>query len=107
MWEAASRSLFGRADYSTRVALAVLWLAFLVMFVLTAGAPAAAALWLRLRKDVPIRVFEISAGFYLLGLVVQFPVFGLAGNHAAMLGPLVAPLVAPAIYALSEESLRY
>ena len=103
MWEAASRSLFGRADYSTRVALAVLWLAFLVMFVLTAGAPAAAAL----RKDVPIRVFEISAGFYLLGLVVQFPVFGLAGNHAAMLGPLVAPLVAPAIYALSEESLRY
>lgn len=87
--------------------LAVLWLAFLVMFVLTVGAPAAAALWLRLRKDVPIRVFEISAGFYLLSLVVQFPVFGLAGNGAAMLGPLVAPLAAPAIYALSEESLRY
>jgi len=89
------------------VTLAVLWLAFLVMFVLTVGAPTAAALWLRLRRDVPIRVFEISAGFYLLSLLVQFPVFGLTGNRAVLLGPLLAPLVAPAIYALSEESLRY
>ena len=87
--------------------LAVLWLAFLVMFVLTVGAPTSAALWLRLRRDVPIRVFEISAGFYLLSLVVQFPVFGQVGNRAILLGPLLAPLVAPAINALSEESLRY
>jgi len=89
------------------VTLAVLWLAFLVMFVLTVGAPTAAALWLRLRRNVPIQVFEISAGFYLLSLLVQFPVFGLTGNRAVLLGPLLAPLVAPAIYALSEESLRY
>lgn len=85
----------------------MLWLAFLVMFVLTVGAPTAAALWLRLRRDVPIRVFEISAGFYLLSLVVQFPVFGLVGDRAVLLGQLLAPLIAPAIYALSEESLRY
>ncbi len=85
----------------------MLWLAFLVMFLLTAGAPAVAALWLRLRRDVPIQVFEFSAGFYLLSLMVQFPVFGLAGDRAVLLGPFLAPLVAPAIYALSEESLRY
>lgn len=87
--------------------LAALWVAFLAMFALTALAPAATALWLRLRRDVPIRVFEIAAGFYLLNLAVQVPIFRLIGNRAVLLGPLLAPLLAPAIYSLIEESLRY
>jgi len=89
------------------VTLAVLWLAFLVMFVLTVAAPAAAALWLRFRIDVPIRVFEASAGFYLVSLAIQLPVSGQVAGRGLLLGPLLGPLLAPAIYALSEESLRY
>jgi uncharacterized membrane protein YhfC len=89
------------------VTLAALWVAFLAMFALTALAPAATALWLRLRRDVPIRVFEIAAGFYLLNLAVQVPIFRLIGNRPGLLGPVLAPLLAPAIYSLSEESLRY
>jgi uncharacterized membrane protein YhfC len=79
------------------------WLAFLVAFALTVALPTAAAAWLRLRRGVPFRVFEVAAAFYLLNLVVQVPVF----RGLAAIGPQLGAVLAPAIYALCEETLRY
>jgi hypothetical protein len=79
------------------------WLAFVLAFALTVALPTAAAAWLRVRRGVPFRVFEVAAAFYLLNLVVQAPVF--RGLTAA--GVQGGALLAPAIYALCEETLRY
>src|SRR5215510_8250040 len=65
MWEAASRSLFWarRLQYAGDSGGAVAGRPG--HFRPHGGRPAAAALLLRLRRDVPIRVFEISAGCLL------------------------------------------
>jgi uncharacterized membrane protein YhfC len=83
------------------------WGAFLVTFLLTAGGPVAAAIWVRQKLGVPLRVFEVAAIFYLLNLAVQLPVFGLLGRAGLHGGLVFAAVLAPAIYAVSEESMRY
>lgn len=89
------------------MSLPLYWGALVVMFLLTVVVPVAAAFWLRLRLGVPIRVFEIAAGFYLLNLVVQLPILQLLRGAGVARGLLFAALIAPAIYAGCEEGLRY
>jgi uncharacterized membrane protein YhfC len=79
------------------------WLAFGVAFGLTVVGPVAIAVWLRLNRDVPFRVLEVAAVFYLLNLAVQVPIF----RGLAAVGLPAGTLVAPAIYSLSEEVTRY
>ena len=43
------------------MSLPLYWTTLVVMFLLTAVLPVAAALWLRIRSGTPIRVFEIAA----------------------------------------------
>jgi uncharacterized membrane protein YhfC len=89
------------------VAVPLYWVAFLVTFLVTAAGPVAAAVWLRRRLGVPLRVFEVAAGFYVLNLLAQVPVFALLAAAGLRGGLVVTALVAPLVYALSEESLRY
>lgn len=89
------------------MSLPLYWGALVAMFVLTAVVPVGAAFWLRLRLGVPIRVFEIAAGFYLLNLVVQVPIFQLLRGAGVSGGVLFVMVIAPAIYAGCEEGLRY
>jgi uncharacterized membrane protein YhfC len=89
------------------VSLPLSWGALLVMFLLTAVLPVGAAFWLRLRLGVPLRVFEIAAGFYLVNLVVQVPIFQLLRGAGLTRGLLFTAVIAPAIYAACEEGVRY
>jgi uncharacterized membrane protein YhfC len=83
------------------------WAAFAVMFGLVVVGPGVAAVWLRSRLGVPLRVFEVAAGFYLLNLVVQVPVFRALAGAGVRGGLAFTALLAPAVYALCEETLRY
>ncbi|WP_163513654.1 YhfC family glutamic-type intramembrane protease [Fodinicola acaciae] len=61
---------------------------------------------LRKRLRVPMTVFFVAAGFYLLNLLIQQPIFlGVRAFH--LNGVVVTGLIAPAIYAVCEESMRY
>ncbi len=89
------------------MSLPLYWTTLVVMFLLTAVLPVAAALWLRIRSGTPIRVFEIAAGFYLLNLVVQVPILQVIRGAGLSGGVLFAALIAPALYAGCEEGMRY
>ncbi|WP_344313850.1 YhfC family glutamic-type intramembrane protease, partial [Fodinicola feengrottensis] len=62
---------------------------------------------LRKRLRVPLVIFVVAAGFYVLNLIVQQPIFlGIrATTHAT--GLLMTGLIAPAVYAVCEEVLRF
>jgi hypothetical protein len=80
----------------------------LVLAVLVAGLGAVVAAFVaRRRLRVPVAIFFVAAGFYLINLIVQQPIFfGIkATTHAT--GLLMTGLIAPAVYAVCEEIFRY
>lgn len=79
-----------------------------VLAVLLCGlAPLAAGVVVGRRLRLPLRMFLIAAGFYLLNLLAQLPVLAFLGARVVHDAFLNGALVAPAVYAVFEETARY
>jgi hypothetical protein len=64
------------------------------------------ALVAKRRLRVGMAVFFVAAGFYVINLIVQQPIFfGIRATHVT--GLLMTGLIAPAVYAFCEEIFRY
>jgi hypothetical protein len=82
--------------------------AALVVAVLIAGLGAlVAAIVVRRRLRVPLAMFFVAAGFYVLNLIVQQPVFFGIRATTHVTGLVMTGLLAPAVYAVCEEIFRY
>ncbi|MGH7883731.1 MAG: hypothetical protein ACREN8_12655 [Candidatus Dormibacteraceae bacterium] len=81
----------------------------ILLIVVCWAGPITVAILLKNRFSLPLRIFFISAAFYLLTLAVQLPIFYLLIHpwfHRPH-NPLVYLVVTAGIFAISEEGSRY
>ena len=83
------------------------WFAFIVLILVAIVGPFVLAGVFNKRLGVPLSVFFIAAGFYILNLVIQRPFFLLVQATGIKNQILLVAVFRPLIYAICEETMRY
>ncbi|MBV9689419.1 MAG: YhfC family intramembrane metalloprotease [Ktedonobacteraceae bacterium] len=83
------------------------WLALIVLILVAIVGPFVLAGVFNKRLGVPLSVFFIAAGFYILNLVIQQPFFLLVRATGIKNQILLVAVFRPLIYAICEETMRY